>query len=158
MAGKVKSVPEGYNSVTPYLTIKGAARAIEFYVKAFGAVEVMRLASPDGGIGHAELKIGDSKIMLSDEFPGMGSRSPESFGGTPVAIHLYIADVDTVVLKAIDAGAKLTQPVQDKFYGDRSGCITDPFGHNWYISTHAEDMSLEEMQRRANEFMKKQAS
>jgi len=118
----------------------------------------MRLTQPDGSIGHAELRIGDSKIMLSDEFPGMGARSPESFGGSPVAIHLYIPDVDVVVMRAVDAGAKLTQPVQDKFYGDRSGCITDPFGHNWYISTHAEDMSLEEMQKRANDFMKKQAS
>jgi PhnB protein len=158
MAKKVKTVPEGYNSVTPYMTIKNAAKAIEYYKKIFGAVEVMRISQPDGRVGHAELKIGDSKIMICDEFPNMGARGPEAVGGTPVSIHLYIADVDDVVKRAVAAGAKATQPMQDKFYGDRAGGIIDPFGHSWYIATHTEDMSMEEMQLRAEEFTKKQAS
>lgn len=145
----VKPIPDGYHSVTPYLYIKGAARAIDFYKQAFGAVEVMRLASPDGKVGHAEIKIGDSHVMLADEHPEMGARSPQSIGGSPVGLMVYLPDVDKVVDRAVKAGATLERPVEDKFYGDRTGGIVDPFGHRWYISTHIEDVPPEEMERRA---------
>ena len=145
----VKPVPDGYHSVTPYLYIKGAARAIDFYKQAFGAVEVMRLASPDGKVGHAEIKIGDSHVMLADEFPEMGARSPQTIGGTPIGLMVYLADVDKVVDRAVKAGATLERPVEDKFYGDRMGGIVDPFGHRWYISTHIEDVPPAEMEKRA---------
>jgi PhnB protein len=149
MASKVKPIPDGYNTITPYLSIKGAAEAIEFYRKAFGATEVMRMAQPDGRVGHAELKIGDSKFMLADEFPDMDFRGPHSLGGTPVHLHMYVEDVDAVVDRALAAGAKLARPVQDQFYGDRSGSVTDPYGHVWHVATHKEDLSMEEMRRRA---------
>jgi PhnB protein len=149
MASKVKPIPDGYNTITPYLSIKGAAEAIEFYRKAFGATEVMRMAQPDGRVGHAELKIGDSKFMLADEFPDMDLRGPHSLGGTPVHLHMYVEDVDAVVDRALAAGAKLARPVQDQFYGDRSGSVTDPYGHVWHVATHKEDLSMEEMRRRA---------
>jgi PhnB protein len=149
MTSKVKPIPEGYHSVTPYLIIKNAADAIEFYKKAFGATELFRIDQPDGKIGHAEIKIGDSPIMLSDEFPAMGHRGPQSLGGSPVSIMLYVEDVDTVVKRATTAGAKLDRPVEDKFYGDRAGSLTDPFGHIWHIGTHKEDVSPEEMEKRA---------
>jgi len=149
MTSKVKPIPEGYHSVTPYLIIKNAADAIEFYKKAFGATELFRIDQPDGKIGHAEIKIGDSPIMLSDEFPTMGHRSPQSLGGSPVSIMLYVEDVDAVVNRATTAGAKLDRPVEDKFYGDRAGSLTDPFGHIWHIGTHKEDVSPEEMEKRA---------
>ena len=146
---KVKPIPEGYHSVTPYLIIKNAAEAIEFYKKAFGATELFRIDQPDGKIGHAEIKIGDSPIMLSDEFPEMGHRGPQSLGGSPVSIMLYVEDVDTVVSRATTAGAKLDRPVEDKFYGDRTGSLTDPFGHIWHVGTHKEDVSPQEMEKRA---------
>lgn len=149
MTSKVKPIPEGYHSLTPYLIIKNAADAIEFYKKAFGATELFRIDQPDGKIGHAEIKIGDSPIMLSDEFPEMGHRGPQSLGGSPVSIMLYVEDVDAVVNRATTAGAKLDRPVEDKFYGDRAGSLTDPFGHIWHIGTHKEDVSPEEMEKRA---------
>ena len=145
----VKPTPAGYHTVTPYLIIKGAAKAIDFYKKAFGATELMRFPGPNGTIGHAELKIGDSPIMLADEVPEMGYRSPQSLGGTAVSILIYVENVDAVAKRAIDAGAKVLKPVQDQFYGDRSGFFEDPFGHQWSIATHKEDVSLEEMQMRA---------
>jgi PhnB protein len=144
----VKPIPEGYHSATPYLIVNGAADAIAFYKKAFGATELMRFPMPGGKIGHAEVRIGDSPIMLADEHPEMGYKGPQSLGGSPVNIMLYVEDVDSVFNRAVAAGAKVKDPVQDKFYGDRSGTLIDPFGHVWHISTHKEDVSLEEMQRR----------
>lgn len=155
MANKVKPVPEGYHTVTPYLIIKGTAAAIEFYKKVFGATEVMRMADPSGRIGHAEVKIGDSHVMLADEDPMRGIRSPQSIGGSPVTILLYVEDVDSTVGQAVAAGAKLTRPVEDQFYGDRSGGLEDPFGHIWYVATHKEDVAPEEMKRRAAAFSAK---
>ncbi len=149
MSKKVKPIPDDYSRITPYLCVRGAARAIEFYKKAFGATEVTRMADPDGKVGHAELKIGGEKIMLADEFPEMGSRSPQSIGGSPVTIHLYVEDVDAVANRAIAAGAKLQRPVEDQFYGDRAGKLEDPFGHLWYVATHKEDVPEDEMKRRA---------
>jgi PhnB protein len=149
MTKRAKPVPEGYHAVTPYLIIKGAADALEFYKKAFDAKELMRMTQPDGTIGHAEIKIGDSPVMLADEHPEMGYRSPKSHGGTPVSIVLYVEDVDSVTGKATAAGAKVLRPVQDQFYGDRTGTIEDPFGHVWNISTHIEDLSMEEISKRA---------
>jgi PhnB protein len=146
---KVNPIPDGYHSVTPYLYIDGAASAIDFYKTAFGAVEVMRLAGPDGKIGHAEIKIGDSHVMLADEFPDMGARSPHTIGGTAVGLMVYLPDVDVVVERAVKAGATLERPVENKFYGDRTGGIIDPFGHRWYIATHVEDVPPEEMEKRA---------
>lgn len=148
MAKKVKPIPEGYHTVTPYLIVKDAAKAIEFYKKAFGATEIMRFAMGDNKIGHAELKLGDSHIMLADEFPAMGYRAPESAESGSVTIHLYVEDVDALAKQATDAGAKILQPVKDQFYGDRTGTVSDPFGHRWNISTHKEDVSLEEMHKR----------
>jgi len=145
----VKSIPEGYHSVTPYLIIKGAADAIEFYKKAFGATELFRFPAPDGKIGHAEIKIGDSPIMLADEFAEMGYKGPQALGGSPVSLMIYLADVDTVFNRAVEAGASVKEAVQDKFYGDRTGTLTDPFGHVWHVSTHKEDVSMEEMEERA---------
>jgi PhnB protein len=155
MAGNVKAVPDGYHTVTPYLIIKGAAAAIEFYKKAFGATEIMRMAQPDGRIGHAEIQIGDSRVMLADEFPEMGFKSPQSAGGSPVGLHLYVGDVDKVASQAEAAGAKVIRPVTDQFYGDRSGMFADPFGHSWYISTHKEDLTMEEIGKRAEAAMAK---
>jgi PhnB protein len=155
MAAKVKPIPDGYHTATPYLIVNGAARAIEFYKKAFGAEELFRMASPNGKIGHAEIKIGNSPIMLADEHPEMNARGPASLGGSPVSIMLYVEDVDAVFQTAVAAGAAATRPVQDQFYGDRTGGITDPFGHMWYIATHKEDVSPDEMQRRSAELRKK---
>jgi len=146
---KAKQIPEGYHTATPYLIIKDAAQAIEFYKKAFGATEVMRFAQPDGKIGHAEIKIGDSHIMLADEFPEMGARSPQTLGGSPVSILLYVEDVDAQAKLAVAAGAKVVRPVKDQFYGDRSGSFEDPFGHQWHIATHVEDVAPDEMRKRA---------
>ena len=146
---KVHYIPKGYNTVTPYLVIKGAAKAIDYYKKVFGATEVMRMPAPDGRIGHAELQIGDSRIMLADECPEMGARSAESIGASPVSLLVYLPDCDTVVQKAAAGGAKILKPVQDQFYGDRSGFIQDPFGHQWGIATHIEDVSAKEMEKRA---------
>ncbi len=149
MTSRTKPIPEGYHTATPYLIVKDGARAIEFYKKAFGATELMRMADPSGKIGHAEIKIGDSPIMLADEVTEMGYRSPESLGGSPVSILLYVEDVDAVFSQAVAAGAKVQRPVKDQFYGDRIGGVTDPFGHAWYIATHKEDVSPEEMRKRA---------
>lgn len=145
---RVNHIPEGYHAVTPYLVIKGAAAAIEFYKKVFAATEVMRMPQADGRIGHAELKIGDSHIMMADEFPERDIRGPQAFGDSPVSLMVYVEDVDSVFKKALASGAKMKKPVEDQFYGDRSGTLTDPFGHQWTISTHTEDVSPEEMQKR----------
>ena len=145
----VKPIPEGYHSVTPHLIVRGGVDAIEFYKKAFGAVELFRFPSPDGKIGHAEIKIGDSPIMLADEYPDMGYKSPQAIGGSPVSLMIYVEDVDTAFNRAVEAGATVREAVQDKFYGDRIGTLTDPFGHVWHMATHKEDVSMEEMERRA---------
>ena len=150
MAGKVKAVPDGYHTVTPYLRIRGAAEAIEFYRRALGAVETVRMAMPDGRVGHAELKIGDSVIMLADEFPEMNIRGPQTLGGTSVSFCIYLEDSDAAFRRAVDAGAKVLRPVQDQFYGDRSGTVVDPYGHEWTLSTHKEDLSPEEFKKRAD--------
>lgn len=144
-----KPIPEGYHSVTPYLIINGATAALDYYTRAFGAVELFRMPAPEGKIGHAEIKIGDSPIMLADEAPEMGYKSPQSLGGSPVSIMIYVEDVDTVFNRAIAAGGKEQRPVKDQFYGDRSGTLEDPFGHVWHVATHKEDVSPEEMERRA---------
>ena len=145
----VKPIPEGYHTATPYLIIEGAADAIEFYKKAFGATELFRFPAPDGKIGHAEIKIGDSPIMLADAYPDMGYNGPKSLGGSPVSLMIYVENVDTVFNQAVQAGATVKEAVSDKFYGDRLGSLIDPFGHIWHVSTHKEDVSLEEMERRA---------
>jgi PhnB protein len=145
----VKPVPDGYPQVTPYLIVDGAAAAIEFYDKVFGATERMRLPGPDGTVGHAELQLGDSLIMVADEAHELGLRGPKVIGGTPVTISVYVEDVDGVVERAERAGATVLRPVEDQFYGDRSGQIEDPFGHRWSIATRVEDVSPEEMARRA---------
>jgi PhnB protein len=144
-----KPIPDGYHAVTPYLIVKGADRAIDFYVKAFGARELFRVPQPDGRVGHAELQIGDSRVMLADEHPEIGARSPQSFGGSPVTIHLYVEDVDATVSRAVQVGARLDRPVADQFYGDRNGGLTDPFGHVWFVATHKEDVPQDELERRA---------
>jgi PhnB protein len=149
----VKPIPTQYRTVTPYLIVKGGAEAIEFYAKALGARERMRLPAPEGKIGHAELEIGDSVIMLADEFPEMQALSPNTLGGTPVSFCLYVEDVDARFKQAIAAGGRETRPLKDQFYGDRSGTFEDPFGHTWTIATHVEDVSPEEMGRRAQKQM-----
>ena len=143
-----KPIPDGYHSVTPYLIIKGAAQALDFYQRAFGATELMRLAAPGGQVGHAEILLGDSHIMLADECPQMNALSPQTLGGSPVLLHLYVPDVDAMFAQAIAAGAQVEQPIENKFYGDRSGSVLDPFGHRWTLSTHVEDVSPEEIGRR----------
>jgi PhnB protein len=149
----VKPVPDGYPRVTPYLAVDGAADAIEFYGKVLGTRERMRMPGPDGKIGHAELELGDSVIMLADEFPDMGHRGPKSLGGTPVTITVYVEDVDDAFQRAIEEGAKELRPVENQFYGDRSGQFEDPFGHRWNVSTHVEDIPPAEMEKRAAEAM-----
>ena len=147
MATSRKPVPEGYHTITPYLSVKDGEAAIEFYKKAFGAQEHMRMPGPDGkGIGHAELQIGDSRLMLADEFPDLNFRAPTTLGGSPVMLHLYVDDSDAWFERAVKAGAKITRPIEDQFYGDRGGCVEDPYGHSWYISTNIREMSPEEMQ------------
>jgi len=153
-----KPIPEGYRTVTPYLIVKGAAEAIEFYKRAFGAKELLRMADPHGRVGHAEIKIGDSVIMLADEHPAMGYRGPRSLGGSSVSILLYLEDVDAVFERALEAGAKAQRPVANQFYGDRTGTLEDPFGHVWTVATHVEDVPPEEMRRRAEAAMKSSAS
>jgi PhnB protein len=145
----VKPIPEGYHTATPYLIIEGAAEAIEFYKKAFGATELFRFPAPDGKIGHAEIKIGDSPIMVADAYPDMGHNSPKTLGGSPVSLMIYVEDVDTIFNQAVESGAAVKEAISDKFYGDRMGTVIDPFGHIWHVSTHKEDISIEEMQRRA---------
>ena len=151
-----KPVPDGYHTATPYLIINGAAAALKFYKEAFGATELFRMDAPGGKIGHAEIKIGDSPIMLADEYPDMGYRGPQAIGGTPVSIMLYVEDVDAVFNRTVAAGAKVKQPVIDQFYGDRSATLEDPFGHVWTIATHKEDLTPEEIGKRAEVWMKQQ--
>jgi PhnB protein len=151
----VSPIPAGYHGVTPYLIVNGAARALPWYVQAFGARELMRLSGPDGKIGHAEIEIGCSNVMLADEFLERDAKSPANFGGSPVSLHLYVPDVDATVARAIEAGAELKRPVEDQFYGDRMGTLLDPFGHTWHISTHIEDVTPDELERRAAELFSK---
>jgi PhnB protein len=151
MANKVKPIPDGYHAITPYISVGGAAEAIAFYVKAFGAKEIYRLPMPDGRVGHAELQIGDSRLMLADEMPDMPdavAKSPRALGGTTSGFNLYVEDCEARFQQAIAAGAKVRRPLTTQFYGDRSGTIEDPFGHIWTISSHVEDVSPEELQRR----------
>ena len=145
----VKPIPEGYHSVTPHLMVNGGVEAIEVYKKAFGAVELFRFPAPGGKIGHAEIKIGDSPIMLADEHPDMGYLGPKSIGGSPVSLMIYVEDVDTVFNRAVEAGATAKEAVTNKFYGDRTGTVVDPFGHIWHVATHKEDVPMEEMEQRA---------
>ena len=144
----VRPIPEGYHSITPYLVISEAAKAIDWYKQAFGAQQTLRMEDPTTGkIGHAEMKIGDSYIMLADEYPDMGYRSPKTLGGAGISLLLYVENCDAVVERAVKAGAKITRPVADQFYGDRTGGIEDPFGHTWYVATHVKDVSEEEMKK-----------
>jgi PhnB protein len=148
-----KSIPDGYHSVTPYLIVKGAADALKFYKRAFGAAELMRMANPDGRIGHAEMRIGDSVVMLADEHPEIGHRGPQSLGGVAVSLVVYVDHVDEVFKQALAGGAKEIRPLKDQFYGDRSGTLQDPFGHQWTLATHIEDVAPEELRRRAEKSM-----
>jgi PhnB protein len=148
-----KPIPEGYHTVSPYLAVENAAEAIEYYKKAFGAKETVRMNAPDGRIGHAELEIGDSHVMLSDPFPQASTKPPKELGGTSASVFMYVEDVDAVVKQAVDAGATVTMEVADQFWGDRFGSITDPFGHSWSIATHVEDVSPEEIEERGKEAM-----
>lgn len=150
----VQPVPEGYPRITPYLCVDGAAAAIDFYVSVLGATERMRMPAPDGRIGHAELELGNSVIMLADEYPEMNFRSPKAVGGTPITLHAYVEDVDAVFTKALARGAKELSPVKDEFYGDRTGQLEDPFGHRWNLATHVEDVPEEEMEKRAKEALR----
>lgn len=149
----VKPIPDGYRTLTPYLCVVGAASALDFYRTAFGARELMRMDGPDGMIGHAEIEIGDCRLMLADEFPCPGAKSPQSLGGSAVTLHLYVDDVDAVVARAVAAGAEKVGEVEDRFWGDRSGTIEDPFGHLWHVATHVEDVAPDEIARRAAECM-----
>lgn len=151
-----KAIPDGYHAVTPYLVIDGAAKAIDFYKRAFGAVEVMRMPDPNGKIGHAEIRIGDSHIMLADEYPDMGYRGPTSLGGAAVTLMVYVDNADETFRQALACGAQEMQPLKDQFYGDRSGTVKDPFGHIWTIATHVEDIAPDEMERRATQYFQKQ--
>jgi PhnB protein len=155
MANKVKPIPEGYYSITPYLVIKGAAAAIDFYKQAFGATEIMRMPQPDGRVGHAELKFGNSIVMLADEYPEMQVVGPKTLGNTSVGLLLYLDDVDKAVERAVSLGATIKKPIADQFYGDRTGTIEDPFGHKWTLAVHIEDVTPEEMQRRMEAQTKK---
>jgi PhnB protein len=150
---KAKAVPAGFHTATPYLFVQGAANAIEFYKSAFKAKEIMRMPASGGRVGHAQIKIGDSHIMISDESPDMGAVGPKGLGGSPVMLYLYVKDVDAVVAQAVAAGAKLVHPVKDQFYGDRSGALEDPFGHLWHVATHKEDVPLKELRKRAETAM-----
>jgi PhnB protein len=152
---KVQPIPAGYQEVTPYLSIRGAAQAIAFYKKAFGAKELMRMPGPEGKLGHAEIRIGASRVMLSDEYEPMQFLGPQSRGGTTVHLHVYVKNVDAMAKRAVAAGAKLMRPVQDQFYGDRTGTLEDPFGHVWHLATHVEDVPPKEMKKRAAEMAAK---
>lgn len=151
MQTQVNPIPQGYHSITPYLIVKGAARAIEFYKNAFGAKEIYRMNAPNGLIGHCELQIGDSKIMLADEFPDMEATAPEKEGGRAFSLLIYVDNVDAIFQRAVQAGAKVLRPLKNEFYGDRMGTLQDPFGHNWNLGMHVEDVSAEEMKRRSEE-------
>jgi PhnB protein len=150
----VKPIPDGYPRLNPYLIVDGAEKAIEFYQAVFGAKERMRLDAPGGKIGHAELEIGGSLIMLADEFPQMDAFAPAKFGGSPISLQIYVEDVDAVVGRAVAAGARLLRPVQNQFYGDRSATIEDPFGHRWHVATHVEDVAVDEIARRMAQMAK----
>ncbi|MGD9727174.1 MAG: VOC family protein [Nitrospiraceae bacterium] len=156
MSATVKPIPEGYEGATPYLIVNGASKALDFYKQAFGATERMRMPAPGGKVGHAEIAIGKALIMLADEFPDMNCKGPQSFGGSPVSIMIYVEDVDRFVQRAVDVGAKLVRPVENKFYGDRGASLEDPFGHQWHFATHVEDVPPDEMERRAKAFAKQQ--
>jgi PhnB protein len=158
MAKKVPAIPKGHHSVTPSLFVAGAAKAIEFYKKALGAEELMRFPGPDGSIMHAELKIGDSIIMLADEMPDMGGRGPKTIGGTPVSFFVYGEDVDAAWKRALDTGAKELVPLADQFWGDRTGCLEDPFGHQWWLAQHIQDLTPEELRQNAEAFFSQMAS
>lgn len=145
----VKPIPDGYPRLSPYLCVDGASDAIAFYKDVFGAAERFRLDGPDGRVGHAELEIGDSVLMLADEWPDAGVRAPAAYGGTPVHLHVYVQDVDAAVKRATERGATILRPVEDQFYGDRAGQFTDPWGHHWSVATHVEDVPADEMERRA---------
>jgi PhnB protein len=145
----VKPIPEGYPRITPYLIVDGASAAIDFYASVLGASERMRMSAPGDKVGHAELEIGDSVIMLADEAPEMDAHGPKAVGGTPVSLHVYVEDADDVFARALEAGARELQPVEDKFYGDRTGSFEDPFGHRWHVATHVEDVPADEMEERA---------
>jgi PhnB protein len=149
----VKPIPDGYPRVTPYLIVDGASAAIDFYTSVLGATERMRMSAPEDRVGHAELEIGESVIMLADESPEMGAQSPSTVGGTPVSLHVYVEDVDAVFDRALKAGAKELRPIEDRFYGDRTGGFEDPFGHRWHVATHVEDVPPDEMERRAADAM-----
>ena len=151
---KVPFIPAGYQAVTPYLACAGAAQAIAFYKKAFGAAEVMRMPAPGGKVGHAEVKISDARIMLADEYPDIDFLGPQARGGSPVHLHVYVKNVDATMQRAVAAGAKLLRQVEDKFYGDRTGTVQDPFGHVWHLSTHVEDLSMAELRKRAKQAAK----
>ena len=150
----VKPIPDGYHTVTPYIIVKGAAEALAFYAKAFGAKEILRMPMPDGSIAHAEFKIGDSPIMIGEENPQWGAKSPKSLGGTPFGMCIYVADCDAAFKQAVAAGATVERPVVDQFYGDRSGTVVDPYGHKWTIATHKVDMTPDQMQKAMSEWMK----
>ena len=158
MPSTVKSIPEGYSAVTPYLIVADCGRALDFYKKAFGARELLRMAGPGGKVGHAEIEIGGSKLMMADEFPEMDCKGPKAYGGSPVSIHLYVTDVDGTAKQAVAAGAKVKRPVEDQFYGDRLGTLEDPFGHTWHVATHKEDLSDDEMRRRHDDMMSKKTA
>jgi PhnB protein len=156
MKTNVKPIPDGFHSVTPYLTVKNGAAAIEFYKRAFGATERFRMCGADGkSIGHAEITIGNSIVMLADESPQAGNKSPQTLGATPVSLLIYVEDVDSAYKRAVEAGATVLRPVQNQFYGERSGCLTDPFGHMWTLMTHIEDVSPEELNKRMADFCAK---
>jgi PhnB protein len=149
----VKPIPDGYHSVTPYLIVHDAAAALEFYKKALGAVETLRMPTPGGKVGHAEIRIGNSVVMLADENPAMGARSARTIGGSPISLMVYVEDVDARVAQAVAAGGKLVRPVADQFYGDRTGGVDDPFGYHWYLATHVEDVPPDELKKRAEKAM-----
>jgi PhnB protein len=152
MAKNAQAIPQGYHTVTPSLVVAGAAKALDFYKKAFGAEELMRFPGPDGTIMHAEIKIGDSVVMLGDEMPEPGGRSPKSIGGTPVSFFVYRENVDAAWKQAVDAGATTVMPLVDQFWGDRTGCLEDPFGHRWWLAQHMKDLTPDELQRNADAF------
>lgn len=158
MAKQAQAIPKGYHTVTPSLAVDGAAKAIDFYKKALGAEERMRFPGPDGKIMHAEIQIGDSVIMLADEMPDQGGKSPKSLGGTPVGFFVYRDNVDAAWKRAVDAGAKVIMPLADQFWGDRTGCLEDPFGHRWWLAQHIQDLTPEELQKNAEAFFSQLAS
>jgi PhnB protein len=153
-AAKRSTIPKGYHAVTPYLSVRGGAAAIEFYKKAFGAKEIMRMPGPEGDIGHAEIEIGGSRIMLADEYPQIDFLSPATRGGTTVTIHLYVPDADKMMQRAMAAGGTVVQPMKDQFYGDRTGSLRDPFGHVWHLATRKENLSMAELKKRATQAAK----